>query len=60
MTVGYDQLFQFAPQFGKYQIYVFVVAYLTACIIFGPMLTAGVFFQVLEVFINIPNIFYSV
>ena len=60
MAVGYDQVFEFAPQFGKYQLYVFVVAYLASCTIYGPMLTAGVYFQVFQFFINIPNIFYSV
>ena len=47
MAVGYDQVFEFAPQFGKYQLYVFIVAYLASCTIYGPMLTAGVYFQVL-------------
>jgi hypothetical protein len=45
MAVGYDQVFEFAPQFGKYQLYVFIVAYLASCTIYGPMLTAGVYFQ---------------
>ena len=49
MAVGYDQVFEFAPQFGKYQLYVFIVAYLASCTIYGPMLTAGVYFQVLTV-----------
>jgi MFS family permease len=45
MASGYDKVFEFAPQFGKYQLYVFICAYLASCFIYGPMLTAGVYFQ---------------
>ena len=46
MAVGYDKVFEFAPQFGLYQLYLFVCAYTAAGTIYGPFLTASVFFQV--------------
>lgn len=47
MALGYDKVFEFAPQFGLYQLYLFVCAYVAAGSIYGPFLTASVFFQVL-------------
>ena len=46
MATGYDKVFEFAPQFGLYQLYLFVCAYFAAGSIYGPFLTASVFFQV--------------
>ena len=46
MATGYDKVFEFAPQFGLYQLYLFVCAYIAAGSIYGPFLTASVFFQV--------------
>jgi len=45
MTNGYDRVFEFAPQFGKYQMLIFIVGYIASATIYGPMLTAGVYFQ---------------
>ena len=50
MATGYDRVFNFAPQFGKYQILVYFMGFISACLIYGPFLSAGVYFQVLEYF----------
>ena len=46
MATGYDRVFNFAPQFGKYQIMVYLIGYFSAILIYGPFLSAGVYFQV--------------
>ena len=48
MATGYDRVFNFAPQFGKYQIMVYLIGYFSAILIYGPFLSAGVYFQVPE------------
>ena len=48
MATGYDRVFNFAPQFGKYQIMVYLIGYISAVLIYGPFLSAGVYFQVPE------------
>ena len=50
MATGYDRVFNFAPQFGKYQIMVYLMGYFSSILIYGPFLSAGVYFQVLEFF----------
>ncbi|CBY11251.1 unnamed protein product [Oikopleura dioica] len=45
MATGYDRVFNFAPQFGKYQIMVYLMGYFSSILIYGPFLSAGVYFQ---------------
>ena len=37
MTFGYDRVFQFAPQFGKYQMLIFIIGYIASALIYGKV-----------------------
>lgn len=46
MTTGFDRVFEFAPQFGKYQLLVFILGYIASATIYGKV--ANITFVVSE------------